>query len=98
VLTVNALHFAESLAAGIAIGLLIPVFGPKRAKVVLGLSSTLLILGDLIMIADHQLTNVATTVRSFSSVNGLLIGMAVTLGAFLWLETVKRTRDKKAAG
>ena len=40
----------------------------------------------------------ATTIRGFSSVNGLLMGIAVALAIFLWVETIKRTRDKQGAG
>jgi hypothetical protein len=94
VLAVNAFHFAESLAAGITVGLLITVFGPKRAKVVLGISGALLIVSDLIVIWRHELTRFVTTIRSFSMVNGLLIGIAVPLATFVWLETRKRARDR----
>ena len=98
VLTVNAFHFAESLAAGITIAIAITVFGPKRAKIVLAISSTLLIGSNLIVIWHHQFMRFVTTIRSFSSLNGLLIGLTVPLAVFLWLEMTKRTRDKKAAG
>jgi hypothetical protein len=94
VLAVNAFHFAESLAAGITVGLLVTVFGPKRAKVVLGISGALLIVSDLIVIWRHELTRFVTTIRSFSMVNGLLIGIAVPLAIFVWLETRKRARDR----
>jgi hypothetical protein len=97
VLAVNALHFATNLAAGITIAMAITMFGPKRAKVVLGISGILLIVNDLIVIANHQLTRSVTTIRGFSSVNGLLIGMAVPLAIFLWLEMKKRARDKQVA-
>jgi len=98
VLTVNAFHFAESLAAGITIAIAITVVGPTRAKIWLAISSTLLIGSNLIVIWHHQFMRFVTTIRSFSSLNGLLIGLTVPLAVFLWLEMTKRTRDKKAAG
>jgi hypothetical protein len=93
ILAVNAFYFAESLAAGITIAMLITVFGPKRAKVVLGVSGTLLIVNDFIVIAHHQLTRFVTAVRGFGVVNGLLIGIAVPLAIFLWLQTTKTAKN-----
>ena len=100
---VSALHFATNLAAGITVAMLISVFGPKRAKIVLGISGILLIVNDLIMISlivisRHDVTRFVTTSLGFSSVNGLLIGIAVPSAIFLWLEATKRARDKTAAG
>ena len=71
--------------------MLISMFGATKAKVVLGVSGTVLILSDLIVIADHQLTSVVTTIRGFSSVNGLLIGLAVPLAISLSAEKTKRS-------
>jgi len=96
-LTVNAFHFGKSLAAGITIAVAITVFGPKKAKVVLAISSTLLIVNDLIVIWHHQFMRFATTIRSFSSVNGLLIGIATPLAIFLWLETITRKQIETEA-
>jgi len=94
VLTVNAFYFAESLIAGITIALLITVFGPKNAKVILGMSGILLIGHDLIVISHHAFGRFITTISGFSVVNGLLIGMAVPLAIFLWLEMRKTARDR----
>jgi len=98
VLAVNAFHFFNALVAGIGVAMFISVFSPKRAKVVLGVSGTLLIVNDLIVISHHELTRFVMTVRGFSMVNGLLMGMAVPLAIFLWLETTKKARAKQAAG
>jgi hypothetical protein len=89
VLAVNVFNFFKSFVAGITVATLISVLGPTRAKVVVGVSGTLLILSDLIVIADHQLTSVVTTIRGFSSVNGLLIGITIPLAIFLWIERIK---------
>jgi hypothetical protein len=104
VLAVSALHFATNMTTGITIAMLIAVFGPKRAKLVMGISGILLILHDLIVIAviaqvdltrfATNFTGFATTSRGFSSVNGLLIGIATPLAIFLWLETIKRKQTK----
>jgi hypothetical protein len=98
VLAVNAFYFFKNLAAGITVAILISVFGPKSAKVILGISAILLIGNNLIVISHHDLTRFITTIRGFSSVNGLLIGMAVPLAVFLWLEAMKSARDKQATG
>jgi hypothetical protein len=98
VLTVNAFHFVKNLTAGVIIAMGISMFGPRSAKVVLSTSGIILILIDLIVIWRHELARFVTTIRGFSSVNGLLIGMAVPLAIFLWRENIKRPRDKQAAG
>ncbi|HEY4052808.1 MAG TPA: tetratricopeptide repeat protein [Terriglobales bacterium] len=103
VLAANAFHFFNNLVAGIGVAMCITVFGPKRTKVVLGISSILLIVTDvivisLIMISQHDVMSSVTTSRGFSSVNGLSIGIAAPLAVFLWLESKKRTRDREAAG
>jgi hypothetical protein len=77
--------------------MLITVFGPKGDKVVLCISGILLIVNDVIVISRHDVTRFVSTSHGFSSVNGLLIGIAVTLGIFLWLQTRKGTGDKLPA-
>jgi hypothetical protein len=91
VLAVNAFYFFKNLVAGITIAMLISLLGPKSVKVILGISAILLVGNYLIVISHHELTRFATTIRGFSSVNGLLIGMAVPLAIF----TVVRN-DKKS--
>ena len=92
VLTANFFHFLINLVGGITIAIFITGLAPKRAKVVLGISVALLTVHDLIVIVSHQLTRFVT-IRGFSAVNGLLIGMAIPLAIFLWLHTVKRAGD-----
>ena len=96
VLAVNAFYFFKNLVAGITVALLISVFGPKSAKVILGISGILFIGNNLIVILHHDFTRFVTTIRGFSSVNGLLIGMVVPLAVFLWLEAMRRAREKQA--
>jgi hypothetical protein len=98
VLTANFFYFLINLVGGITVAIFITVFAPKKAKVVLGISVALLTVHDLIVIVSYELTRFVTSVRGFSSVNGLLIGMAVSLAIFLWLETIKESKDKQAAG
>jgi len=97
VLAVNAFHFFNTLVAGIGVAMFISVFGPKRAKVVLGVSGTLLIVNDFIVIAHHDFSRLATTVRGFSMANGLLIGIVVPLAIFQW-RTGKRHIGKQTGG
>ncbi len=98
VLTVNAFNFVKNLVAGITVAMLISMLRPRSVKVILAISGILLIGNNLIVISRHELTRFAATVRGFSSVNGLLIGMAVPLAIVQWLEMIKRARDKRAAG
>jgi hypothetical protein len=97
-LRVNAFNFVKNLVTGIAMATLICMLRPKSVKVALGISGVLLIGTDFIVIWRHALTRFITTIRGFSSVNGLLIGMTVPLAIFLWREKIKRARDKQAAG
>jgi hypothetical protein len=98
VLAVNAFYFAKNLVAGITIAMLISVFGRKSAKVILVISCILLIGNNLIVISHHDLTCFVTTIRGYSSINGLLLGMAVPLAVFLWLEAINRAGDRQTAG
>jgi hypothetical protein len=93
VLTLNAFHFAEALAAGMSVAMCISVFGPTRAKMVLGISGILFIANNIPVIWGHEITRFVMTVRGFSSVNGLLIGLMVPLALSLWLETKRRTTE-----
>jgi len=86
VIAVNAFYFTENLLFGITIAMLISVFSPKGVKFVLGVSCLLFVGMNLFIIAHHALRHFSTTVRGFSIVNGMLIGMSVSLAIFLWLD------------
>jgi len=87
VLAVGFFHFLNNLAAGITVALFISVFAPKKTKIVSVISGVLLIVNDLVVIWRHALTRSVISVRGFSSINGLLIGLTVSLALFLWLKT-----------
>jgi hypothetical protein len=89
VLAVNAFYFTKSLVVGIPIAVAISVAAPKGAKFVLGISGMLFIGTNFIVIAHHELRHFATTVRGFSVVNGLLLGISIPLAVILWQD---RTR------
>lgn len=97
-LTASVFHFLNTLVAGIAVAMFISVVAPNGAKTVLVISGILLMLIDLPVIWRHELTRFVTTVRGFSSSNGLLIGIAVPLATFLWLQTINKAKDQRAAG
>jgi hypothetical protein len=98
VIAVNAFYFAENLLFGIMFAMLISVFSLKGVKFVLGLSGMLFIGMNLFIIAHHALRNSFTTVRGFSIVNGMLIGMSVSLVIFLWLGGPVVGSTSKAGG
>lgn len=89
----NIFSLTKGLVAGIFVAGLISVFGLKSAKVVLGISATLFIGMNLFVIAHHDLKRFATTVRGFSLVNGLLLGISIPTAIFLWREHRKSTGE-----
>jgi len=97
-LAVNAFNFSKNLLGGITVAILISAFGPKSARVVMGISSILFVAVALLVIAHHDLTRLATTNLAVCSVSGLLLGMAVPLAVFLWLEAIKGAGDRQTAG
>ena len=99
VLSANVLSFAEGLVAGVGVAMLISIFRLKTVKIALGVSVALLLLNCVIVIRLHALRLfVITGVRGFSSVNGLLLGIAVPLAIFLWLQTNKTGEHGEVAG
>jgi hypothetical protein len=98
VLVSGLLKLVMSFVAGIVVAMLICGFARKAVKVVLGAACVLLVGIDAIVIFNHALVRFTTTVPGFNSANGLLIGVSLTSAAFLWRETMERTRDQQAAG
>jgi hypothetical protein len=96
--TVNVFHFVRDVMAGAAVAMYITVFGPNRAKAAMPISGVLVIVIDFVVIWRHQLARVVVTVRSFSSINGFLIGITVSLAIFLWLHSRMATKGGEAAG
>lgn len=98
-LTVTAFYFVESLVGGATMGILIAGgLGPKSIKIVLAISGVLFAANDLIVISRHQLMRFITTNPFFGSVNGSLMGLAVSLAVVLWLAAGKTAEDKRVAG
>ncbi|MDQ1450340.1 MAG: hypothetical protein QOK38_206 [Acidobacteriaceae bacterium] len=93
VLAVNAFYFAENLFAGMSIAMAISVFAPKRAQFVLSGSGVLLIGMNSLVIARHELKHFASTIRGFSTVNGLLLGISIPLTIFLWRRSSSEVTD-----
>jgi hypothetical protein len=93
VLAVNALYFLENLFAGMSIAIAISVFAPKRAQFVLSGSGVLLIGMNSLVIARHELKHFASTIRVFSTVNGLLLGISIPLTIFLWRRSSSEVTD-----
>lgn len=98
VLTGNAFLFVEGLVAGVGVAMLISIFRLKTIKIALGISAALLFLNGVAVIRLRALRLfVMTGVRWFSSVNGLLFGIAVPLAIFLWLQKTKKGENRKLA-
>ena len=80
----SAFYFVKNCVFGITIAMLISVFGLRSSKVMLVLSS-ILIVGTDFQVVLHRNFDVATsTNRIFCSVNGFLIGMSIALGVSMW--------------
>jgi Sel1 repeat len=94
VLAANAFHFIRHLVAGILIAVLLSVFGPRSAKLVLGASSALFIAINILtlVIAHHDPRRLAG-IRGCYAANGLLIGVSIPLAFFLWLQSRKPSED-----
>jgi prepilin signal peptidase PulO-like enzyme (type II secretory pathway) len=91
---VNAFLFANELLAGIVVAMLISLFIPKIAKIVLGISGILFIGLNLLLIVLID-TKRFIPVRAFCSLNGLLIGLSIPLTLFLWL-TYRKSREEQS--
>lgn len=90
-LAVSVFNLTKNLVVGTSIAGLISVFGPKSSKLVLGISATLFTGMNLFVIAHHDLRRFASTVRGFSLVNGLLLGISIPTAIFLWRKHKKST-------
>lgn len=84
-------NFVEALVAGITVAMLISIFGPTSAKVVLVMSAMLLVGIDFLVIAHHAFRQFVARVRGFSSFNGLLLGILIPFIIMLWCERRKPT-------
>ena len=90
---VNAFFFAKELLGGIFVAMLISLFIPKTAKIVLGISGILFIGLNLLLIVLID-TKRFIPVRAFCSFNGIFIGLSIPLAIFLW-RTHKKSREEE---
>lgn len=87
---VAAFYFAKSLLGGIAVVMFLSIVvpesaKPRGAKIALGISGILFIAFNVLAMAHHDLVRLTPTIRTFSLVNGQLVGLSVSLATFLWL-------------
>lgn len=81
---VNGFYLVKNLVVGIAIGLLVSVFGPQRSKVFFGISILLFVGVSLLVIVHNELGDLATKRCAFCSLEGLLIGVLIASAVLLW--------------
>jgi TPR repeat protein len=86
---VNAFYFGKSVLSGICIAMLISLVWSQGTKIMLRVCGLLFIGFNSYAIAHYDLGHLAPLLRAFYSANGLLIGMAIPLTIFLWLEGEK---------
>lgn len=73
----NTVSFARNLMIGTTLGILIPLWGPKTAKLVLGISVALLVAFNLIAFAHREPAALPSAFHLFWSANGLLLGLLI---------------------
>jgi hypothetical protein len=101
--TVGALSLVKSLLAGTSLVFLLPIvlpnnLWPKIIKIVLGLFGLLFVGLNLYVIANYKLRSIVPTLRSFWSINGMLLGIAISLGICLWLTHTKFKLEQNLDG
>jgi hypothetical protein len=100
---IGAFSFVKSLFAGTSLAFLLHVvlpnnLWPKIIKIVLGLFGLLFVGLNLYVIANYKLRSIAPTLRSFWSINGMLLGIAISLGICLWLTHTKFKLEQNLDG
>ena len=78
-------NFVEGLLAGAIIAVLISLFGPKGVKVALGMFGVAFVGFNVFAITHYHLSGLTPATRLFCSVDGLLIGLLLTLAGLSWL-------------
>ncbi len=95
---INVFFFAKDLLAGVFVALVISLFDPKRTKIVLGIVGILFIGFNLFAMIRDDLSRLAPATRFFCAVNGLLLGMLITLAIFLWRTSNRPKEDQNIEG
>ncbi len=90
VLGIGAFSFVGSLLAGTSAAILLRVvlprnLWPKVIKIGLGMLGILFLGLNLFVIANYKLRSAVPALRSFWSVNGMLLGTLVALAIVLWI-------------
>lgn len=86
---VNAFYFGKSLLGGIFLAMLVPIAWANRVKIVLRICGVLFIGFNIYAVTHYDLRHFQSCPRAFYSANGLLMGTAITLAIFLWLDREK---------
>jgi TPR repeat protein len=91
---VNAFYFGKSLLGGIFLAMLVPIVWATGVKIVLSLCGVLFIGFNVYAFTHYDLRHLPSCPRAFFSVNGLLIGTAITSAILLWLDRAKAGRSQ----
>jgi hypothetical protein len=83
---VNGFYFLKNVAVGITIALLISVFRRDTPEVVLGISGLFLAAFTLLVFMRGEFKDIAIKKCAFTSVEGLLFGVVVSLAVLTWLK------------
>jgi hypothetical protein len=92
---VAAFQIVKGLLTGTLVAILLSIvlptnIWPKAVKTGLVIFGLLFIGNDLFVVSNHKLRGVALALRSFWSINGMLLGTIVSLAIVLWLTTRSR--------
>jgi hypothetical protein len=96
VLLVNIFDFAKNCVIGITVALILSVIGPRISKAAMGISGMLFVGITLLVIAHHDLRSFTETIYAICSLDGLLLGISISLAIVLWLRAMKSTRGEQA--
>ena len=88
---VNTFHLSRGLLSGIGIAMLVSFVWPEGIKLVLSMCGILFIAFNVYATTHFHLRHFADCPRAFYSINGLLIGMAITT-------TVLSLESRRAGG
>ena len=93
---VNTFYFGKSILGGVLFVTLISIVWPERekpksAKIALGISGIFFIVFNVFAMAHYDLRRLTAAIRLFCLVNGLFIGISISLAIFLSL-TYKNSR------
>jgi hypothetical protein len=75
----NPFYFGKSLLAGVGCGMLILFLRAKGAKPVLGMCGVLLVAFNIYGVKHYDLSHLPLCPRPFYSMNGFLVGLAISV-------------------